>query len=212
MENCNVMIKIVRVFVFLILSVISWDCKKKNPGPDDQNPAGQRPWGENDERRGPAYSWRLTVDGQTSPGAYIDMPTDRMFYLDASDDFAREVTLTVTKTDESAINPSFRIYGRFQQCLRMSAPTLSSGDYTPSGIFERAGLMGSSQYAGIKWTPELDQSPVNSKATCKFKVYIQEQDAFCTEGFVRADMTFPASIASVGSYPDGDHLYFVKKK
>ncbi|MCE6991449.1 hypothetical protein [Dyadobacter sp. CY323] len=205
------MTKIARVIVFFILSVTIWNCKKKNPEPEVNNP-GEWQFGEIDDRSGPGYSWRLTVEDQTNANGYIDMASNRLFYLDPGDQFAREVTLTVTKWGESQVNPSFRIYGRFQQCLLMSAPTLSSGGFTGSGLFERTGISGSAQYAGTIWTPALAKSPVNSKATFKFKVYTDSIDSLCTEGFIQADMTFPALITSEGSYGDGDYLYFIKKK
>jgi hypothetical protein len=191
--------------------VIVWDCKKKNPGPDGNNPGGEQT-GQSSDRPGPGYSWRLTVENQTDPNGHIDIAANRLFYLNASDQFAREVTLTVTKWEESSVNPSFRIYGRFQQCLFMSTPTLSSGDFTASGIFERVGISGSARYSGTIWTPALAKSPVNSKATFKFKVYTDSKDSLCTEGIIQADMTSPATIISEGSYSDGDYLYFVKKK
>jgi hypothetical protein len=211
MKNYPVMIKIVRFIVFFILPLIIWNCKKKDPEPADNRPRpGQ--FGPIGDHTGPGYSWRLTVAGQEDPNGYIDIGDNRLFYLNESDQFAREVTLTVTKWQESSVNPSFRIYGRFKQCLLMSAPTLSSGDHTSSGIFERIGILGSALYSGMAWTPQLAKSPVNSKATFKFKVYTDSKDSLCTEGFVQADMTFPAAINSVGSYFDGDYLYFVKKK
>ncbi|MHA4739481.1 hypothetical protein [Dyadobacter sp. MSC1_007] len=212
MKNFHLMSKIVRLIVFFILTLIIWDCKKKNPEPDDDRPGGGHfaPVGN---RTGPGYFWQLTVANQADPNGYTDIAENRLFYLNESDQFAREVTLTVTKREESSVNPSFRIYGRFQQCLLISNPTLSSGDVTPSGIFERVGNTGSSaQYSGITWTPALAKSPVDSKATLKFVVHTDSKDSLCTEGFVQADMIYPAVITSVGSYFDGDYLYFLKKK
>jgi hypothetical protein len=94
----------------------------------------------------------------------------------------------------------------------MSTPTVSSGVFKESGTFRRDGIGGSSSFSGMVWTPVLSKSPVNSKATYKFKVYMDSKDSLCTEGFVQADMVAPAEINSVGSYLDGDHLYFIKKK
>lgn len=211
MKNNNLAIKIVRLIAFFIFVLFVSDCKKKNPEPEGNKPgAGQ--FGPTGDRSGPGYSWRLTIANQTDPDGHIDIADNRLFYLNESGEFAREVTLTITKWEESSVNPSFRIYGRFQQCLLMSAPTLSSGDVTSSGIFERVENMGSAQYSGIIWTPALAKSPVNSKATFRFKVYIDSKDLLCTEGFVQTDMTHPVVITSAGSYFDGDYLYFLKKK
>ena len=212
MENRNMMNKIVRILVFFSLSGIFLDCKKNGPKPNDRNPFDEWKYeGETTDRHGPGFSWRLSVDNQTGLNGHVDLGGNRLFYLNVTDDGSREVTLTVTKKEESLINPSFRIYGRFQQCLLMSAPTVSSGAFTSSGIFQRDGIIGSAQYSGNTWTPALAKSPVNSKATYKFRVYIASRDSLCTEGFVQVDMLTPAAINSGGSYPDGDHLYFIKK-
>lgn len=211
MKNYYLVVKIVHVILFFIMTLVTWDCKKKNPEPDDNRPGGGqiRPIGN---RKGPGYSWQLTVANQADPNGYIDIAEDRLFYLYKSDQFAREVTLTVTKWEQSSANPTFRIYGRFQQCLLISTPALPSGEVTPSGMFERVGIAGSAQYSGISWTPALAKSPVDTKATLKFKMYTGSNDSLCTDGFLQVDMTYPALITSAGSYFDGDYLYFIKRK
>ncbi|GLU52786.1 hypothetical protein Dfri01_22470 [Dyadobacter frigoris] len=196
--------------MFFCLSGILWDCKKNNPKPDNTNPfEGWKLEGETNDRPGPGFSWRLSTDNQTD--GYFDLAADRLFYLNMSSEHTRDVILTVTKRDDSFIDPTFRIYGRFQQCLLMSTPTISSGAFKASGIFQGDGIGSNSLYYGITWTPALSKSPVNSKETYKFKVYIDSKDSLCTEGFVQVDMVAPAVINSKGSYLDGDHLYFVKK-
>jgi hypothetical protein len=210
MENRSAMNKIVRILVFFSLSGVFWDCKKNSPQPGDTDPFGVWKFqGESGDRAGAGYAWRLSPDNETDQNGRFDIASTRLFYL--NDAFVREVTLTVTKREESSFNPSFNIYGRFQQCLLMSDFTVSSGGFAESGIFQRDGMIGSAVYSGITWTPDLAKSPVNTKATCKFKVYIDSQDTLCTEGFVQADMTAPAAVNSAGNYSDGDHLYFVKK-
>jgi len=202
--------KIVRILVFLSLSGIFWDCKKNGPEPDNSNPFEE--WkmeGETIGRSGPGFSWRLSADNQTD--GHLDLAENRLFYLNTSSGHVREVTLTITKKTESYIDPTFRIYGRFQQCLLMSDPTVSSGGFKASGIFQRDGIIVSSRYSGVAWTPVFAKSSVNSKATYKFKIYIDSKDLLCSEGFVQVDMVIPAAINSEGNYADGDHLYFVKK-
>lgn len=205
--------KIVRTLVFFCLLGIIWSCKKNSPKPDNINPFEEWKFkGESSDRPGPGFSWRLSTDNSTDANQYFDLAGNRLFYLNTSGGHTREVTLTVTKQGESFIDPSFRIYGRFQQCLLMSTPTVSSGTYKASGIFQGEGIGGSSQYAGFIWTPVLSKSQVNSKETYKFKVYIDSKDSLCTEGFVQVDMVAPAAIYSQGSYLDGDYLYFIKEK
>ncbi|MCF0055025.1 hypothetical protein [Dyadobacter sp. CY356] len=202
--------KIVCYLMFFCLSVILWDCKKKSPKPDNNDPFER--WnlqGESGDRPGPGFSWRLSTDNQTD--GYFDLAGDRLFYLSNSSEHSREVVLTVTKLDESFIDPTFRIYGRFEQCLLMSKPTISSGAFKESGTFQGNGIGSGVQYSGITWTPTLSKKTVNSKETFKFKVYINSKDSLCTEGFVQVDMVGPAAINSEGSYLDGDHLYFIKK-
>ncbi|MCF0050377.1 hypothetical protein LXM25_09935 [Dyadobacter sp. LJ53] len=213
MKNRQMMTKIVRILVFFCLSTIFWDCKKNDPEPDGTNPFDAWKFeGETTDRPGPGYSWRLSVDDQSGANGYLDLAGDRLFYLNASGEGTREVILTVTKREESSADPSFRIYGRLQQCLLMSAPRVSSGNFTASKLFERESVSNSAKYSGMTWTPALAKSPVNSKATYKFKVYIDSKDSLCTEGFVQVDMVAPAVINSAGSYSDGDHLYFIKRR
>lgn len=203
--------KIVCFLMFFCLSVILWDCKKNSPKPDETDPfEGWKLEGETNDRPGPGFSWRLSTDNQSD--GYFDLAGDRLFYLSNSGEYSREVTLTVTKRNESSIDPTFRIYGRFQQCLLLSVPAVSSGTFKESGVFEHDGIGSSSLYSGITWTPTLSKSPVNTKETYKFKVYINSKDTLCTEGFVQVDMIAPAPISSQGGYLDGDHLYFVKKR
>lgn len=212
MQNRPDMEKIVRFYIFFCLTMILWNCRKKDPEPNSSNPFDS--WkmeGETSARSGPGYSWRLSADDQKGTNGYFDLAGNRLFYLNASDSGTREVTLTITKREESLVDPSFRIYGRLGQCLRMSTGTVSSGLSRLSGTFQREGIINSDYYAGITWTPALAQSPVNSKATYSFKVYIDEIDSLCTEGFVQVDMVAPAVINSAGSYLDGDHLYFIKR-
>lgn len=201
--------KIVRLLVFFSLPCIFWDCKKKDPQPGNTDPFGE--WkldGETIGRAGPGFSWRLSTDNQAD--GHFDLAGDRLFYLVSSADYIREVTLTVTKLNEAPVDPTFRIYGRFQQCLLMTVPTVSSGTFKASGIFQRNGIISNSQYSGMNWSPVMAKSPVNSKATYKFKVYMNKKDSLCTEGFVQVDMVAPAAIISSESYSDGDHLYFIK--
>jgi len=212
MQNRLGMEKIVRILIFFCLTMIFWDCKKNNPEPDASNPFDS--WkmeGETSDRSGPGYSWRLSADNQMGTNGYFDLAGNRLFYLSVFSEGIREVTLTVTKREESSFNPSLRIYGRLGQCLKMSAPTVSSGILKASEIFQREGTINSAHYSGITWTPALSQSPINSKATYTFKVYIDDIDSLCTEGFVQVDMVAPAAINSLGSYLDGDYLYFIKK-
>ena len=199
-------------FVFC-LSWIFLACKKTSPNPDGTSPFEY--WklhGETIGRPGAGFSWRLSTPGQTDSRDYVDLAGNRLFYLNSSADHIREVTLTITKRDESSIDPTFRLYGRFRQCLLMSTPTASSGSFRASGTFQRDGIGGGgAQYSGILWTPDLAKSPVSGTATYKFKVYFDSKDSLCSEGFVQVDMIAPADINSVGNYSDGDHLYFVKK-
>jgi hypothetical protein len=204
------MSKIVRLFIFFSLSGIFWDCKKNDPQPDNTDPFEEwKLYGETIGRPGPGFSWRLSTDKQAD--GHFDLAGDRLFYLDSSGDYIREVTLTITKLDEAPVDPTFRIYGRFQQCLLMTVPTVSSGTFKASGIFQRDGIISNSQYSGMSWSPDMAKSPVNSKAIYKFKVYMNKKDSLCTEGFVQVDMVAPAAINSTASYSDGDHLYFVKR-
>ena len=187
--------KIVCILLFFVLSGIFLGCKKDSPTPDAANPFDEWKFtGETGARSGPGYSWRLSVSNQADTTGHFDLAGNRMFYINAFGATFREVTLTVTKREESSANPSFRIYGRFQQCLLTTAPTASSGDFTASGIFERRGIVNNAQYSGITWTPALAKSPVNSKATYKFGVYIDSKDSLCAEGFLQADMVAPAAI------------------
>jgi len=205
--------KIVHILVFFCLLGATWNCKKNSPKPGDDNPFEEWKFeGETSDRPGPGFSWRLSTDNPTDASQHLDLAGNRLFYLNGSGEHVREVTLTVTKKSESSIDPTFRIYGRFQQCLQISTPVISSGAYKSSGIFQGEGIGSSSQYSGIVWTPVLSKSPVNSKETYKFKVYIDSKDSLCTEGFVQVDMIAPAAINSQGSYSDGDYLYFIKRK
>ncbi|MCE7044607.1 hypothetical protein [Dyadobacter sp. CY312] len=203
--------RIVRILVFSGLCGFLWECKKNDIHPDNTNPFEK--WklhGETVGRSGAGFSWKLSTDNQTD--GHFDLAGNRLFYLNKSIDHIREITLTITKLDGRVVDPTFRIYGRFQQCLIMSHPTISSGTFKASGIFQEDDILNSSQYSGMTWTPVLAKSTVGSKETYKCKVYFDEKDSLCTEGFVKVDMISPADIKSVGSYPDGDYLYFIKKK
>jgi hypothetical protein len=199
--------KIVNIIVFLCLSGFFLNCKRDYPTIDQFEEWKLRK--ETIGRSGPGFLWQLSTEELTD--GHFDLAGNRLFYLNTSRDHIREVTLTVTKLNETFQDPTFRIYGRFQQCLLMSTPTVSSGTFNPSGIFQRNDLSTISQYSGITWTPSLSKSLVNSKETYKFKVYMDSKDSLCTEGFIQVDMIAPVIINSQGSYSDGDYLYFVKR-
>ena len=160
-------------------------------------------------RVGPGYTWQFTTPNQTNPAEYTDASGNRVFYLKASAGYVRSVTLKITKSSASSVNPTFRIYGRQGQCLTLSTPTVSSGTYTTTTFVHDIFNPNATTYSGYSWTPTLGASALNATATFTFNV--ATPGTSCVEGFVDADMTSPTTINSAGNYWDEDSMYFVEK-
>ncbi|GAB2797580.1 hypothetical protein GCM10027275_48840 [Rhabdobacter roseus] len=196
-----------------LIALLMLGCRKDK---EKVEPQAENPGSESVERLGrpgPGYSWLLETTDQNNPSEFKIVPNTvyRHFFLKASKNYLRSVTLKITKREASNVDPTFRIYGRAYQCLKISPSSQEPTNSYQPVVFTVYDLKeGGKGYSGYEWTPSLSTSPVGTTATFTFNVYLEDEQ--CVEGNVWASMWWPVRVYSENSYWDGDNLYFVKNK